>query len=246
MRYHPITLFGLPFLCDPDDSLDLTKWQIYEPFETSLIQNTVKGKVCLDIGAHIGYYTRLMLDAGASSVIAFEPNPFNFVFLEQNCRFVGDNRAHLHQHAISDFHGYIDLALSPVNSGDDTIYPFDDYERVRINTFVTAIDMMDFWDDPEFVKIDTQGSELKVLKGMTKLLSKNTPLTMAIEYYPDALRAAGDNPVDMLLMLWKNGFTVYEIKEGADGRLEKVEGLEICDREDLVRGYTNFWAVREE
>ena len=236
MRYHKITLFGKPFLLDPLDSLDLAKWGTYEPYESSLVREAVKGKRCFDIGAHIGYTTRLMLDAGATSVVAFEPNPF---------KFVGDNRAHLHRTAVSDFHGYIDLALSPVNSGDDTIYPFDDYERVKINTFVTAIDMMDFWDDPEFVKMDIQGGELRALKGMTKFLSKNTPLTMAIEYYPDALRAAGDNPPDMLTMLWEKGFKVWEIREGKDGRLEEIGDVGWCKREDLRKGYTNLWCVRE-
>lgn len=244
MRYHQITLFDHPFLLDPLDSLDLAKWGEYEKTESQLIRDTVKGKRCLDIGAHIGYTVCLMLDAGATSVVAFEPNPFNFVFLEQNCKFVGDNRAHLHRHAVSDFHGYVDLALSPVNSGDDTFYPFDDYERVKINTFVTAIDMMDFWDDPQFVKMDVQGSELKVLKGMTKFLSKNTPLTMAIEYYPDALRAAGDNPPDMLTFLWEKGFKLWEIREGSDGRLEEIGDVGWCEREDLRKGYSNLWVTR--
>jgi FkbM family methyltransferase len=46
---------------------------------------TVKGKVVLDVGAHIGCFTRLALDSGAKRVIAYEPHPANFGLLAKNC-----------------------------------------------------------------------------------------------------------------------------------------------------------------
>lgn len=253
MRYHQITLFGRPFLTDPMDSLDLAKWGVYEKFESGLIRDAVKGKRCLDIGAHIGYVSCLMADAGAKEIHAFEPNPLNFAYLEINTQGLKNvKRAKMGLWDGGERH--VQIHLSPVNSGDDLFAPFDDYDRPMVVVLVDNYDHLYAQQNGiyyghqggfDFAKIDVQGSELKVLRGMEKELSRGTPLTLAIEYYPDALRAAGDNPPDMLTFLWEKGFKVWEIKEGAEGRLEKVEGFGICDRADLVRGYTNLWCVRE-
>ncbi len=256
MRYRKIELFNRPFLLDPDDSLDLEKWGTYEPYELSLITDNLLStkngispqyKTAVDIGAHIGYVSRAMAETGAR-VISFEPNPINYAFLECNAQ-LGGGSIFPHKQALSDNDIPIQICMSPVNSGDDTLYPFDDYDRAKIYVKPTTFD--EFFKDvftrmPVFVKIDVQGSELKVLRGMKKLLSVDSPTTMAIEFWQEALRAAGDVPQDLMGFLWEHGFKMWEIKESStDGRLEPVTDLGFCDREDLLKGYCNLWAVRE-
>ena len=239
-RYHVTTLFKRQFLTDPDDTLDLLKWGAYEPDESSLIASVLNKKsYALDIGAHIGYYTSLMLTTGAR-VVAFEPNPLNYVFLKLNC----GGRAGLFTTALSDHYGETELYLSPVNSGDDTLYPFDDLDRVKVKVHCAKLDTIDLLGEPTFIKMDIQGGEYKALQGMTGILDRGKVKHMAIEFFPEALRAAGSSPVEMIAFLWMYDFVIYEIKEG-HGRLERVEYLDIVNRVDLQRGYINLWCVRE-
>lgn len=240
MRFQQIELFGKPFLVDPDDSLNLVKWGTYEPDETRLVQSVLgEGKRAVDIGAHIGYYSCAMASTGAS-VIAYEPNPFNYAFLRYNTSHY-DN-AYASRMGLSDQEGYYKLYLSPINSGDDTLYPFDDLARIDITVPFKVLD--DEILSTDLLKIDVQGSELKVLRGMSNLLKSGAPLIMAIEFFPDALRAAGDNPVDMLTLLWQHNFRLQEIHEGQN-RLSDIDSPSFADREDLKHGYTNLWCVRE-
>lgn len=241
MRYHQIELFNRPFITDPDDSLDLAKWGIYEVFESSIISSCLEqGMIAVDIGAHIGYYSCAM--ANTSAVVwAFEPNPLNYAYLQVNAQPYPN--IVLQQYAVSNESGKcVDIHLSPINSGDDTLYPFDEQHVVTVKVKTVRLD--DLLERADFIKIDVQGSEIRALQGMEKLLSNNRPMKMAIEYYPDGLRAAGDNPVEMLIFLWAYGFKLWEIREG-DKRLDQITSPAFCEREDLRRGYTNILAMRE-
>src|SRR5262245_56640465 len=66
---------GHRMVLDVRDSLDLSLNQVYEPFETDLIQSRVKlGDTVLDVGANIGYYTLLFAKrvGPRGQVFAFE------------------------------------------------------------------------------------------------------------------------------------------------------------------------------
>ena len=237
-RYQVTTLFGRPFLTDPDDTLDLLKWGTYEPDESALIRGVLdKKSFALDIGAHIGYYTSLMLDTGAR-VAAFEPNPLNYAFLSYNCK--GD--ASLYKTALSDHYGEIDMHLSPVNSGDDTLYPFDDSDRVKVKVHCAELDTIDLLGEPTFIKMDIQGGEYRALLGMNETLSRGKVKHMAIEFYPEALRAADSDPAEMLRFLWNHGFALYEVHEG-HGTMDGIN-IGILSRPDMQNGYINLWCVR--
>lgn len=243
MRYHQIELFGHPFLTDPDDSLDLAKWGEYEVFESSLIRDAVKGKVCIDVGAHIGYYTVLMASAGAKEIVAFEANPLNYALLQLNVKpYYTDpemwSNIRTWNYAVTErgVH-HVTIHLSPTNSGDDTIYPFDDLKRFPIEVATTCI----AYYYPDFIKMDIQGGEIRALRGMRE---PDHPMTMAIEFFPDALRAAGDDPKEMLAILRGWNFNLWEIREDSKS-LVPITSPAFADRADLEHGYTNIWAVRE-
>lgn len=246
MRYRQIKLFGRDFLLDPDDSLDLAQNLCYEPFQTQLVQSVLnEHSYALDIGAHIGYYSAAMASVGAS-VDAYEPNPLNFAFLEINAQPYGEkiytNPYLVTSKELEDSDIY--LTLSPVNSGDDTQFPFDAYDRPKIKVTGIAVDS-DWYPHPiDFIKMDIQGGELKALQGMDGLLAHKRPMKMAIEFFPDALRAAADDPKEMLIFLWSHNFRLFEIREN-EKRLVPIDSPKIVERDDLQRGYTNIFAVRE-
>ena len=56
----------------------------YEEPESQLVLSIVRpGDFCIDAGAYVGYYASLMIKAGAK-VLAVEPNPNNWPFLQSN------------------------------------------------------------------------------------------------------------------------------------------------------------------
>jgi FkbM family methyltransferase len=67
--------------------------------------------------------------------------------------------------------------------------------------------------DMDFIKIDVEGSELRVLQGMSKILRESKNLKIFIEFMRDALEDAGSDPEELLNLLEKEGFTIYYVDD---------------------------------
>ena len=69
-----------------------------------------------------------------------------------------------------------------------------------------AIDDYLLWrgiDKVDFIKMDVDGPEPKVLKGLIRTFEKNPQLKMVIEYYPKYIRGAGCDPQEFMDILNK-------------------------------------------
>lgn len=142
------------------------------------------GQVGYDIGANIGYMALVMARAvgPAGCVVAFEPSPHAFALLSVNAT---RSRA-LHVDARQ-------LALADVE-GEETFSDFDydlvsrfgdhsaDYPDARVLTVcVTTLDRViasSALRPPDFVKIDVEGAEMRVLRGMQDTLHRYRPLLL--------------------------------------------------------------------
>jgi hypothetical protein len=97
--------------------------ELYERETVVLCRRMIKpGMTTLDIGAHIGYFTRLfsMLVGTEGKVYAFEPHPENFCLLQTNIsRFAN---VILSNKAISDANGVTHLFMSNANSGSHSLF----------------------------------------------------------------------------------------------------------------------------
>jgi len=60
-----------------------------EIFSDGIYQTDYKDAIVLDVGAHKGYLTIFALLSGARKVYAYEPDDFNFKFLEKNVKLNG-------------------------------------------------------------------------------------------------------------------------------------------------------------
>ncbi|MGH8164650.1 MAG: FkbM family methyltransferase, partial [Rhodanobacteraceae bacterium] len=132
LRQNEVTVHGFPFFLDPLDSLELSIFRSYEPFETSLLTSELRpGMTVVDVGANIGYYTLLFskLAGDKGRVYAFEPEPQNFALLERN--LTRNHRANvtIFNEAASDQSGHSFLYLSTVNHGDHQAYPSGESRR---------------------------------------------------------------------------------------------------------------------
>ncbi len=225
MQPHPIRVPGAaPFRLythqreDAYISRELETLGVWEPYESQLVLERLRpGSVFLDLGANIGYYTVLASQAvgSAGRVIAFEPEPGNFELLRRNAELNGLANATLVQAAASDQEGWTELYLSDTNQGDHRLYRNDGREKaVRVATH--ALDRWFATQDPrvDLVKMDTQGFETQILRGMRGLLEANAGhLHMILEFWPFGLRGAGSDAADLIGLLEPYPFRVRKIDE---------------------------------
>jgi FkbM family methyltransferase len=195
----------------------LLQWGVYEKDETALFKNIVKKDMTVvDVGANIGYYTLLAarLVGENGHVFAFEPDPKNFGLLSKNVALNGYKNVVPVQKAISSETGSAKLFLDKNNLGGHSLSEANVTKAAAVSVELTSID--DFFKNTnvkvDIVKMDVQGSEMKVLEGMTKTI-ENEALIILTELWPAGLRNAGVPAEAFLDKLVKSGFTIYKIAQ---------------------------------
>lgn len=232
LRPESTTVMGHTMFLDSLDSSRLALHGIYEPYETQLVLNTVKkGDVVIDIGANIGYYTLIFakLVGENGKVLAFEPDPTNFELLKKNINVNGYHNVDLQQKAVCDQKQKINLFLSDDNKMDHRIIdPKDGRRSIEID----GVSLDEFLPPDQkmvnFIKIDAQGAEFQILKGMSQTLQKNKDLKVIIEFWPKIFMENNWDPLVFFKSLEQAGFSIKLINEGQ-------RSLEDVIYADLVR-----------
>ncbi|MBT4522040.1 MAG: FkbM family methyltransferase [Halieaceae bacterium] len=179
---------------------------IWEPAETHFICRLLQsGDTFVDIGANIGYFTLIgsRLVGPRGKVIAFEPDRDNFNLLARNCKENHCHNAEIVEAALSDRNGEGALYINEDNRGDHTIYAPRESRR---STAIKLLSGSDYFHSQEekihFIKMDTQGSEYLVVRGLEETIASNFPgLVMLIEFSPNSLKLAGAGGLQLLELL---------------------------------------------
>lgn len=246
----------MPLFLDPANptvSTPLERDGFWERTETEWFLRSIRpGDIVVDIGANIGYYTLLAAQrvGDTGRVYAFEPDPSNFALLERNVGLNGFTNVVLEQKAVSDAPGVLRLYFSHSNSGDHRIFQPEGEDRAFEE--VPAVTLDGYFEGREesvdFVKVDTQGAEGKILAGMSGLVERSPDLVMAVEFSPRHLAGIGSEPTEVTgpLVSWQ--MELFEL--GPGGR--SLVALRSVRAEDLLRrfpgeglGFTNVLAVRQ-
>lgn len=145
---------------------------ISEPLvQQALVSHLREGEVLYDIGAHAGFMTvlgcRLVGEAG--EVHSFEPIGTNVLCLQRNLNLNGFTNAEIHRLAICDFDGVARMTSGP----RDITARFDSGGEVEVRA--AQLDSLRL-TPPTVVKIDVEGAESAVLRGMTSILTKDRPV----------------------------------------------------------------------
>lgn len=220
---------------DARDSLDLSLNHVYEPFETELVQSLVhETDTVLDVGANIGYYTLILarLVGPRGRVFAFEPDPANFALLKKNVESNGYKNVVLVNAALSDRPATLRLYLSEENRGDHRIYPSDDARRTIQIPAITADDYLaGLSHEIAFIKMDVQGAEAKVLRGMQRLLQETPKCQMLFEFWPKGMSEAGDEAQHALASLARHRFSLKLVDQ-------QQKSVQPIDADVLLRDFT--------
>ncbi|HUR78319.1 MAG TPA: FkbM family methyltransferase [Acidimicrobiales bacterium] len=164
----------------------MTEYATWEVAEATLLRRWLRPSMTfLDVGAHVGYFTLLARECVGKrgTVIAIEPEPENYAVLVQNVRARHARNVATVNAAAWSVPGRLGLARSPRNSGD---------HRVRVDDSLAQVDaiVLDAVLPPtmriDVVKIDTQGTDHHVVRGLVSTLARWRP-RLVVEFWPPAI-----------------------------------------------------------
>lgn len=209
----------------------LWKYRLGSSLEYSLYSSLIRpGMTVLDIGANIGFLTLLFsrLAGGTGKVIALEPDPGNFGLLRRNVEANGRLNVRCENMAAAPEEGTIRLFRSEEHHGDHRIFDSGD-GRDSIEIRAASIDdLLGPGGKADFIKIDVQGAETLVLKGMGRTIRESPGLKILCEFCPYLLEKAGASPDALLDMFASYGFGVKYLDED-------LHSLKPASREELKR-----------
>jgi FkbM family methyltransferase len=168
------------------------------------------GDWVLDVGANIGHYTMRFSELVGKSgrVFAFEPIPETFELLAANVAYLQERNVTLLNVAASDSVCVLGMKIPQFESGLENYYMAQlSTDAVDLEVLCLAIDLLGLPKRISFAKIDAEGHELSVLKGMTELLRRDHP-TLVIE----------DNSREVITFLSGFGYQTEKLK-GSSNRI---------------------------
>lgn len=159
------------------------------------------GSVAADVGANVGYMAVHMGEVAGpdGTVLAFEPEPRNFAVLAENTRHARWRNVIPFAAAVGERSGAIDLWISPSDGGDHRTVATDG-ARSHIRVPVVSLDELAAQRRTpiHFVKMDIQGAEGAALRGAREVLGRPELRGLVLEFWPGALREAGEDPEAVL------------------------------------------------
>ena len=176
---------GFPMSLNPHDggiSSVLIKKGKREPCFMWLLRQQ-RGRYAIDCGANIGY-TTLSMCKNFASVYAFEPDDRSRELLQDSI-LLNDYRekCSISEAALSDMTGYVFFEQTPKPNLSKISTSGRRVESVRI-------DDIDIY--PDFIKMDVEGGEVRVLHGAKETLTAIPKCSILIEVHPQFYDEAND------------------------------------------------------
>jgi FkbM family methyltransferase len=170
---------------ESDLSVDDVGWTLYaygclDYWDERAIRGMLTpGCFCIDIGAHIGYYSLLLSKwvGQTGRVFSYEPVPYTYSFLERNLQHNATSNVKAEQAAAGSRNGVVRMAFpNGGRLGWSTVSDSGDVD-VRCTTIDSEVSRLAL-DRVDFVKIDTEGYEPQVLAGAERTIQQMRPKIM--------------------------------------------------------------------
>ena len=193
---------------------------LYNQMKSSLKE----GDIVLDVGAHVGIFSVMLARCVGMTgkVFAFEPSPASQKLFRRHMRLnevdrqvelipaaVGNRSGHAILHAWGSHVGNTLAARDPIAGGTG-------YKEVSVQVLTLDQFCKDRGILPKWVKVDTEGWELRVLQGAKLLLGQGEAVNFAVEMHPYAWLGAGYNRLEFETFCKDFGIRVKPLTEQAD------------------------------
>ena len=199
-------------------------------------------KVAFDIGANLGTWTSLLLTANPDcAVYAFEASPRTFDTLQSHLR--GRRNVSFFQTGLGEECGKFPFHDHGENSGLSSFISREKSVGIKaeriIEVGVTTVDAIcasHGLDQVDFIKVDTEGYEMAVMRGMKGCLALQKISAIQFEYGGTWLDA-GEALANAAELFRGYGYQMYRLRQKS---LEKI--LYDCREHECFK-YSNFLAV---
>lgn len=227
------------------------KLSILDEGDFALMRRLVKeghGKalIGIDVGSHVGEFSIDMALAGFTSVHGFEANPRTFLRALDNIRINKLHNVELICAAVGQDFGTASFVIEGGTGVNhvDVAGNESSLRRIRVPTIsLDAYCKTNQIESLQLVKIDVEGYEPWVLKGMHDLLSGQRVEALIIEICPNTLERAGCTVRDIANPLNAAGYELRSLEnDGLPGVLLSIEDLESV--RNLQLGYINVLCVK--
>ena len=157
----------------------------------SHIKKSGRTDTCIDVGAHIGLWTR-ELSQVFKRVFAFEPMPHHRECFEKN---VKKYNVTLFPFALGDFTGRVNFKIDKENTGNCHIVENYDKRKGQFKQKALdeyKLDLLCHGTEKrlDYIKIDAEGHEKEVLEGAVETLDKHKPF-VSVEIKDKILEKVG-------------------------------------------------------
>jgi FkbM family methyltransferase len=155
-------------LLEKDSSMDQISYE--DKYRSLIIESLPNKRTFVDVGANVGIWS-LPMKSHFKNVVSYEPSKQNIECIKANI----PNGIDLREKAVADFNGEAKFHQAGKNCGDGKLCR----EGVK-STYVVPVVKLDDENlqNVDMIKIDTQGWELDVLKGMSNLIKSQQPWIM--------------------------------------------------------------------
>jgi len=154
--------------------------------ETFLARLDLCGKTIFDVGGYQGIYTMFFARAAGPKgrVVTFEPNPVNYASILDNVQLNGFGNVVVKQVALAERKGKAEFVFPGREPARGTLRADYQASLARRSDSLRIAVMLDTLDNqlqlaelppPDFIKIDVEGAEVEVLRGMTHVLQGYRP-----------------------------------------------------------------------
>ncbi len=170
---------------------------------TSLLKNIQAGMIVFDIGANIGDSVLQIAKKlnGTGSIYAFEPSPDVFQRLNRNVSLNNFNNIETFNLGMADVESQLSFVVEDKNHSGGAFISKDANNAIKVA--VTTIDKFvaeHNLSKLDFLKIDTEGFEVFVLKGGVNTFRNFKP-KMFIEVSDSLLKRAGSSAKELIQIL---------------------------------------------
>lgn len=235
MEYYISSLFGKNVLLSKRDISGIGEVDIIDCLRRVInkLSETKKVKTFFDIGANKGNFSFISLLYPNLIVHAFEPNPNTFITLKENIKLNNlEKQITAYNLGVSNSIGSFKLniptdltdhGLSTFGKNPTEIFSYDnksgEYYSVDIDCkSLDSIFLQLELDSLDVIKIDTEGSELNILKGGEGVLRKYKPVIL-LEYVQSHSNMFGYDRTEIIELLKSYGYGAFTHINGRDSDL---------------------------
>lgn len=164
----------------PLDELHFKHVFVYQQYCVPGVVEPLPGHCVVDAGAFVGDTTAWFAQMVGTNgrVHAFEPSPQNVRRGEDNMRINGFANVVFHDCALSDKNGRASIKVNPVWGSADKIEHDDEGEITLLR-----LDDAGIRGRIDFIKSDTEGSEMALLRGAAQTIQRDAPVCAICLYH---------------------------------------------------------------